>query len=137
MRILGRAFPIAHSWWQGAEADLGYPSRNQLGELDLAFSKWSELVNDRIRKLEMAQTLAPAWLSRTPDRLPCVVPVEIENESKISVRELSLSSGMRHIQAIDAEQSKLVKVFPLPVHQDINMGTLQKVIRKLSPMRRP
>ena len=56
-------------------------------------------------------------------RLPCCLPIKT-NLSENKLKEIGFSTGKRNF-LID---SKLQKVFPLPIHQDLSISFLKKII---------
>jgi putative PLP-dependent aminotransferase (TIGR04422 family) len=135
MRLLGHWFPLAHLWWQGAEASLGRPSSLQLGEIAAALDNWDNVVQDRREKLEIARPLAPAWLSMLPGRLPSVMPVELGESSDKLADEFRLSAGTRHFEVVEAaDQRRFVKVLPVPIHQTMDKTSLEIIVRRLAPL---
>jgi putative PLP-dependent aminotransferase (TIGR04422 family) len=135
LRMLGQKFPTAHWWWQGAEPLLGRPSRLQLGELTTAIASWDAAVADRQEKLQIVWPLAPSWLARAAGRYPPVVPVNVSAEEGEAVaREFGLSAGMRHFEKVSDGTRHLVKLLPVPIHQDMEKSLLRAIVARLSPL---
>lgn len=131
LRLLGMHSSLLHAFWQGAEALLGRPSRLQTGEILAALDVWGEIVADRQKKLDLAWALAPQWLRRPADRLPCVVPVELSNgaSGEQLARLAGISSGTRMIEHAGlAGTSALTRVLPIPIHQDVTCMRLGEMI---------
>jgi len=132
LRLLGTKSPLIHAWWQGGEGISGAPSRLQTGEIIFALGKWSQIVADRLRKIEMAWPLALPWLLRSPERLPCAVPTLVDAETKDIGLELGFSAGLRMMERVGQDgQRSLVQVLPIPIHQDVSIGWLQRALDRL------
>lgn len=136
LRILGQRFPTAHWWWQGAEPLLGRPSRLQLGELTTAIESWDAAAADREEKLHIAWPLAPSWLTRAAGRYPPVVPVEVRAaDGEAVARDFGLSAGMRYFDRVGTHGGHhLVKLLPVPIHQDMEMSLLRGIVARLAPL---
>ena len=135
MRLLGMRFTLAHDFWQGAEPSRGQPSRLQTGEVFAALDVWDKVVVDRREKLALAWPLAPKWLKRLNDRLPCVVPVSLNddcNGERLAIN-IGISSGIRTFEHITpCGVSELIRVLPLPIHQDVTRSQLSELIKCLA-----
>jgi len=130
IRLLGRLSPIAHWYWQGAEPSLGRPSRFQAGEILDAIKNWDLIVEDRRMKLDLVWGNAPAWLSKPVDRLPPVVPAHI-NLSNEELERFGFRAKYRHFeQVFGSGERSIVKVLPIPIHQDVPqtwLADIQKI----------
>ena len=139
LRLMGRRLSLAHAFWQGAEASRGCPSAMQTGEILTALDSWDLVVSDRLEKLHMAWFLAPRWLQRTSDRLPCAVPVETAkdvNGDQVAVA-LGLSAGTRMIEQVDLSGVKrLARVLPIPIHQDVTTARLSAMLNRITHLAR-
>jgi putative PLP-dependent aminotransferase (TIGR04422 family) len=136
LRQLGRRSKLIHNFWQGAEASLGRPSRLQTGEILTALNGWALLENDRREKLDLIKFLVPKWLTIASDRLPCVIPVVLKEScdgGKVAL-EAGISSGQRMIERNPTKKNyELVRVLPIPIHQDVSYKQLEIVIDFLAP----
>ena len=131
LRLLGMHSALLHACWQGAEASQGRPSRPQTGEILAALDVWCEIAADRQKKLDIAWQLAPHWLPRPTDRLPCVVPVELSEGTNGEVLALraGISSGQRMIErSATSGLFELTRVLPIPIHQDVTMSRLDEMM---------
>jgi putative PLP-dependent aminotransferase (TIGR04422 family) len=136
LRLLGNKSSLLHAWWQGAEASFGQPSRLQTGEIIAALEEWNDIVIDRKKKLDIAWQLAPSWLSRPVDRLPCVVPVELNDEvdGEELAKRTGITSGLRRMERESILGSfEISKVLPIPIHQDVTFARLMEIINYLTP----
>ena len=61
-----------------------------------------------------------------------VIPVEVSDEEVKLLSDIGLKIGLRTFQRIDNNESSLVKLFPIPVHQDIPCELLDKTLKVLS-----
>jgi putative PLP-dependent aminotransferase (TIGR04422 family) len=132
LRLLARTSPILHAWWQGGEGVCGRVSRLQTGEIVAALGEWPAIVADRQQKVELAWPLAPSWLSRSAERLPCAVPVLVDVGPEL-VHELGLTAGMRTMEKVEDNGTRtLVKVLPIPIHQDVSLVWLRRVLARIA-----
>lgn len=133
LRLLGTRFPLLHAWWQGAEGISGAPSRLQTGEIMAALGEWPAIVTDRQRKIEMAWPLALPWLPRSAERLPCVVPTLAGKGGEQLASELGFAAGMRMMECVGPDgHHTLLKILPIPVHQDVSLDWLRRVLDRLA-----
>lgn len=132
LRLLGSASPILHAWWQGGEGVCGRVSRLQTGEIGAALGEWPAIVADRRQKVELAWSLAPSWLSRSADRLPCAVPALVDVGHGF-VEEFGLTAGMRTMEKVEENGMRtLVKLLPIPIHQDVSLVWLRRVLAQIA-----
>lgn len=133
LRLLGGRSPLLHAWWQGAEGISGAPSRLQTGEIMAALGEWPAIVADRQRKIEMVWPLALPWLPRSTERLPCVVPALAGKGGEQLALELGFAAGMRMMERVEQNgQRTLLKVLPIPVHQDVSLAWLRRALDRLA-----
>lgn len=133
LRLLGGRSPLLHAWWQGAEGNSGAPSRLQTGEIMAALAEWPAIVADRQRRIEMAWPLALPWLPRSTDRLPCVVPTLAGEGGEQLASELGFAAGMRMMERVEQNGRRtLLKVLPIPVHQDVSLAWLRRALDRLA-----
>lgn len=130
LRVLGTRSSTAHLWWQGAEPAFGESINWQLGELRSALRQWNDLAESRAQSLEAVRSAMPPWLSLTAGRLPSAVPVQTENGSEIASRH-GLSAGMRHFERVKHGSRDLVRVLPIPIHQDMPIHRLLLIAEDL------
>ena len=136
LRLLGHYTPFVHTLWQGAEASMGKPSRLQTGEILDALDGWNEIVLDRRKKYDLVRPFAPSWLKLQADRLPCVVPVVLKQniDGEILALKAGISSGQRVIEHHFASGTcELVRVLPIPIHQDVSIGRLGSMMNLIKP----
>jgi putative PLP-dependent aminotransferase (TIGR04422 family) len=136
LRLLGIRSALLYACWQGAEASFGRPSRLQTGEILAALSEWNDIVTDRRNKLNIAWQLAPNWLSKPVDRLPCVIPVELcsDVDGEALAKQMGIASGLRMIERpLELGGFELTQVLPIPVHQDVSLARLAAIINCITP----
>lgn len=131
LRLMTIKFPFLYDRWQGAEACYRKVSLFQTGEIFKAISKWDEFVKDRYAKMQIVWPEAVNWLSKPIRRLPSVIPVETTlNDEKIF--EIGLTAGYRTIERVNNDGSReLIKVLPIPIHQDVSEEWLEMVVKNL------
>ena len=131
LRLLGMRSSLLHACWQGAAPAVGRATRLQTGELMAALDSWQEVVNDRLRKLALIQSMAPKWLSFAEDRLPCAVPIVLNErcDGEALARKAGISSGQRMIEKKWGDGTgELVRVLPVPIHQDVYVDQLRSMM---------
>ncbi|MBF0346931.1 MAG: putative PLP-dependent aminotransferase [Magnetococcales bacterium] len=128
LRWMGTWSSTAHAYWSGVEASKGPLSRLGSGEVWNLIHTWNHLVADRREKLALLKPFIPSWLPEPDMRLPCVVPISIDPHQASHLTALGINSGFRHYERIHADgRRELVKMFPIPIHQDVSMEWLLKV----------
>lgn len=128
LRLLSRFFPSVYDYWNGAEAGYRKLSVLQTGEIWVAIHTWDKLVKDRKQKLEQVWPLAVNWLSKPSNRLPSVIPIFSEMPDN-EIVELGIEHGYRMIEKINPDGSrKLVRVLPVPIHQDVPAEWITKTL---------
>lgn len=136
LRMLGRRSTLFHSLWQGAEPSRGKPTRWQACEIMHALDEWDETVRARRTNLDIAWQLAPRWVHYPTDRFPCVVPVELQEgvDGESLASELKLAAGLRVFERrFSTKEHALVRVLPIPIHQDMDEFRLRQVIKGVQP----
>lgn len=132
IRLLAKKFTTLYDYWQGAEGAAGSISRFQTGEIMMAINNWDTIVADRISKIKIAWPLAMEWLSMPDKRLPPVIPIPA-NVTESNLLEMGLLVGHRMIEKIESDGArKMIKVIPLPIHQDIPEYRLKELVIVLS-----
>ena len=131
LRLLIHIFPWVYDYWQGAEPAYRKPSRLQTGEIDAALNQWQQTVSSRIANIKKVLPYCADWLKEPVNRLPPVVPV-IVDWSYEKIKSLGISSGYRMMEKMEADGSRsLVKVLPIPIHQDLPEEILQNFLNAL------
>lgn len=119
----------SHLYWQGAECVYGAVTKLQTGEMLLKINHWDDIVEKRIKNMEMVWPKAVSKLIKPTNRLPSVVPIESNcPESLLSAN--GLSSGFRMFDQISDGGIKISKrVVPIPIHQDVSPLWLDKILQ--------
>ena len=132
LRLISKKISHFYNFWQGAEAISGRLSQFQTGEIYNAIEKWDIVVEDRLKKLNLIWDLSVSWLPKPSNRLPSVVPIDClipENE----IIAIGLTAGSRMIEQLQEDGTrKLIKVIPIPIHQDVGLIDLKKIIELLN-----
>ena len=80
----------------------------------------------------MIWDLSVSWLQKPSNRLPSVVPIDClipENE----IITIGLMAGSRTIEQLQQDGTrKLIKVIPIPIHQDLGIEDVKKIIGVLN-----
>lgn len=134
LRMLGRRWPLCGSLWAGRESLLGALPNWAVGEILLATERWSELVHARQERLALARSILPDWLPLALDRLPCVVPVSLSQARLLT--NLRIGTGCLTFERVDsAGKRTLLPCFPLPIHHEVPLPQLTKVVAILEARR--
>jgi putative PLP-dependent aminotransferase (TIGR04422 family) len=129
LRLIGRGYSTAQRYWSGVESSSGRLPSPACRDILLALEVFDDIIRDRQEKWELVRSIAPSWLKTTAGRLPCVLPVEIDKETLYQAMILGLDLEVRHFNRRQAgPQSDLVKVLPLPLHQDVTLGQIERFI---------
>ncbi len=135
IRLLGYIFPRAQLYWNGAESSIGGVSLLQTGEIFHAIERWDIVVKDRVMKLNTVWPHSARWLQKPLNRLSPVVPVECAL-SEEEILECGIATGYRMFEKIDKYGDReLVKVLPVPIHQDISLHELSFILNQLNKKR--
>ena len=130
LRIGARRFPPLGDYWAGRETLCGYPVRGAVADMLAAIEDWRDLARIRRARLELTRSCRPDWLRPGEARLPCVVPLEPGADLEQRLRELGIETGLRHFERARNDGSvELVKVLPLPIHQDVPDAVLERAVR--------
>ena len=134
--ILASLFPKMYAYWAGMETLSGRMSNWAAASALHAFKGFDSIIEDRRRKFELLRPFAPQWLPRVDDRLPCIVPLEISDEIGAQLGAMGIKTNFRHFQHVDENgRSRLIRVFPLPIHQEVPLALLQRVAELLARAR--
>lgn len=133
LKMLFPSSPVAQTYWQGAEAVNGGIPRIACCDILAKLSRLDEIIRDRRAKLAMFGENLPSWLRLDPSRLPSNVPVECSEEQESAIRALGVTSGFRRFNKRQASlEPDLIKVLPIPIHQDVGMAELESMIKVLT-----
>ncbi len=127
LRVLGLLNKNFYWLWQGIEVQKGRLSKIELLEINNAIDNWEVIVKDRKIKLNLLWKFAPKWIKKPSKRLPCVVPLEYETYKK-NKDFISYGIDVKHFEKVtDLNKRVLIKVFPVPCHQDIPIELLKEI----------
>ena len=133
LRALLHSSAVAQLYWQGAEPANGGMPRIACSDIQRKLDGLDRVIQDRRAKLAMLADYMPGWLRLDASRLPSNVPVESSDEQEGAMRRLGVTSGFRRFnrrQSV-AEQD-LVRVLPIPIHQDVKQSVLESMIKVLA-----
>lgn len=129
MRLLGRRSEHLHAWWHGGEGRSGKASALQTGEILQALERWPSFWMDRKAKRDALLALAPDWLPRSDDRLPCAVPVSVTEAMLPVPSSLGLLAGVRTFERVDGNGHRsLIKVLPIPIHHEVSSSFIRRAM---------
>lgn len=121
---------LALEYWGGAESAAGKPASVICSGILQSLKKTAVLVREKQEKLAMVKPYAPAWLKFPEDRLPCAVPVEFEKYCGPALPFTKRRITALHFNASqNANDSRQVKVWPIPIHQGISVQELECVLK--------
>ena len=127
LRLLGRRFPSLLDYWAGRETLCGHLTRPAAADVLEAFSRWSELAAEREARFAMFGPYLPTWLSRSNERLPCVVPIHYESRLDAALHGIGIQIGRRHLERVHVDgRVELVPVLPVPIHQGVPLPLLEQ-----------
>jgi putative PLP-dependent aminotransferase (TIGR04422 family) len=126
LRRAGSRWAAAAEYWAGREAAGGAASRITCAEALHVLQRWDRIVEQREKRVEAVRACWPAWLSPREDRLPCALPVRDEPEARDALRRLAADIGPRHYERVRDTGSELVKVLPVPLHEDMDVTRLRQ-----------
>lgn len=130
LKLSGSFSGTALAYWNGAEAGGGRPAASVCREILKGMESTDKLIRDRKDKLDLLRGLAPEWLSFPPDRLPSAVPVERHHMKATQLQMRGRVISQRHFNKNFNENSaSLVRVFPIPIHQDFSLLDIE-VLKK-------
>ncbi|MEH6632292.1 MAG: putative PLP-dependent aminotransferase [Halopseudomonas aestusnigri] len=133
IRALGVRWSIFHGYWSGIEGGRGNLTPIGISEVMSAISLWQSHVEDRKVKLDLLRSFIPHWLEQANGRLPCVIPVAVTEQVQLKLRELGVVTGLRHMERIHVDgKRELVKLYPLPIHQDVPLLIVERMAEVLS-----
>ena len=116
-----------YNYWSGGECVAGKPSSLQNAEIYSSLKKWDRILEDRYKKFNILWKFSVDGLKKPTDRYPCVVPIKY-NKLLIEYIKNDFSSGTRMMEKIDDDESReIIKIVPIPIHQDIDLQWIKKI----------
>ncbi|MFA5974930.1 MAG: putative PLP-dependent aminotransferase [Elusimicrobiota bacterium] len=136
LRVLMRYGFSFGTYWQGAEfLNGGIPAPACADILD-RLESLDQIISSRRAHLEKVVDLLPAWAKPEQDRLPCAVPVLCTDRMAATLHTNGLISRPRHFnRSRSYPNTDMVRVVPVPVHQDVPVEWLTRVRETLAPYR--
>jgi putative PLP-dependent aminotransferase (TIGR04422 family) len=133
LRMLGEHYPSILPYWSGVESLCGNLPERALNEILFAFKNYDEIKMQRKNRLDLvANFLSIDSTVISDSRLPCCIPLLIEEDSAKFLTELGINIGFRYFEKINSDnKSELTKVYPLPIHQQVPMALLEAGLDKL------
>lgn len=130
LRLLSRPCPCLVPFWYGAESLGGAPPGWACGDILSGLREWESIIEARRRRLAMFLDVLPPWLPRDDSRLPTAVPVIASESQGQALVALGFSAGFRHFERVAQTGDRtLLRVFPIPVHQDVPLRLLDAARR--------
>jgi putative PLP-dependent aminotransferase (TIGR04422 family) len=121
LRLGASKNPKLYSYWQGAECGLGQVYFFQTGDILKGLLRWESIVTDRLSKINLIWPLAADWLPQPAERLPCVVPINLELSDEV-IEKLGIASGYRMMERVTkGREHNMHKMLPIPIHQDVSI----------------
>ena len=131
LRLLSLKFSTLYKYWNAGEFGYLGISIFQSNEIWTMLKKWDFFIEDRLSKL--SQLIEHSVISEinTESRLPCVI--NIDPKALISFDKLNDEIGIRHFDKNrNSSCQELIKVAPIPIHQDVTNDEIDKLTKKIS-----
>ena len=124
IRILSNKYSQLYKYWEGSEIGYKGVSIYQAKEIYKKILMWDSFVLDRKKKIDFILKNSKLTFERPKGRLPNVILINSSvPEKKLS--EIGFNSGYRHFY----DGSKLNKIFPLPIHQDVSINEIREALK--------
>lgn len=125
LRQIGHRWHSCHVAWSSLESHEGGALPGiACSEILIALEQIDSLVDERKRRLELVEVYLPDWARLSEGRLPCCVPIEVNDAVAAQLSVLGFSAGFRMLE-IDKE---LYRVFALPIHQDVPVKLISDAV---------
>ena len=124
LRLLSYKFSLFYSLWEGTEKGYKGLSRLQINEIFSQIKLWDKVVENRKEKLDIFKKYSILNDNNLEGRLPSCLPVKT-NISEKKLDGFGFSTGIRHFLT----ETTLEKVFPLPIHQDVSISSLNNLFK--------
>lgn len=131
LRLLGERFPTAHAYWHGLESAGGHLPSFALRQILDCLEVLPDLAKKRGENLALLQPYSLAPASR---RLPCCLPLPPEGVPGHSLTSgQALTVGIRNFNIAGRfPNPEWQRVFPAPIHQDVNGTDVAEIVAKLN-----
>ena len=132
LKLLSCYWSQFDSFWFSAESAGGPIPRWAVGDILYRLENWEKIYLDRLERIEIVKSLLPDWLELPENRLPSVIPVVATKAQSELLIDKGFYSGLRSFEKFNKEgASELVRLFPLPIHQDVPCELLEFAKRLL------
>lgn len=122
LRILSLYSNFFYSLWEGTETGYKPLPVFQRNEINKKIASWEKLVSDRKQKLELFKKLSLYNEKVFKGRLPTCLPIKTLISEK-EILKMGFSTGKRYFLM----NKELFHVFPMPIHQEVDLNTLEKI----------
>ena len=127
LRIASKKNIVIYNYWNGGEFSSGKPTLFQNAEINSLIKKWNFFLSDRKEKFDILSKFIVKNLKFSNDRYPCVIPV-VYNKYLEEYLKKKTNSGSRMFELLSKNNSrKLIKVLPIPIHQDVSLDFIIKI----------
>ena len=126
LRLLSLIFLNFYKFWEGTEYGYKGLTLLQRNEIFFKLKLWDQLIADRKEKIKLFIDKSILKNQKISGRYPSCLPI-LTNKNEDEIKKMGFSVGFRHYY--DGE--RLIKVFPLPIHQDISISFLKNVLKKI------
>tara|TARA_B110000444_G_C18756891_1_gene555579 strand:+ start:273 stop:1202 length:930 start_codon:yes stop_codon:yes gene_type:complete len=126
IRILGNFSSFFNKIWSGFAPELPNITRFEVSEIFFALTKLDEIIEDRKSKINLLSDLLPENILIPENILPTVLPI-YSFKTDTELKKLGIESGNRHF----VNSKKIIKVIPLPIHQDVQKKWVLKTRKVL------
>jgi putative PLP-dependent aminotransferase (TIGR04422 family) len=127
-RLLSTRWPAWGALWHGAEVAAGAPPRWGCGEILRRIERWHMLLQERGVRVGMVRPHLPSWLETAPGRIPTAIPVVVDSDQATALERIGFTTGVRHMERVRSGHRDLVRLFPIPVHQDVPLAALERAL---------
>ncbi|RPG58951.1 MAG: putative PLP-dependent aminotransferase [Flavobacteriales bacterium TMED235] len=126
LRLLSLKYSIFYEFWEGTEYGYKGLSLLQRNEIYNSIKSWDKLVSDRKDKIKLLINKSIINEQNISGRFPSCLPI-LTNRNEDEIEKMGFSVGLRHYY----DGVRLIKVFPLPIHQDVSISFLKNVLKKI------
>ena len=124
LKLLSFKSNIFYEYWEGTEYGYKGLSLFQRNEIYNSIKLWDKLVKDRKQKLRLFIKNSILKGQKIRGRLPCCLPI-LTKLTEEEIEKMGFSVGLRHYY----DGKTLKKVFPLPIHQEVDSIFLSNVVK--------
>lgn len=126
LKLLSLISIYFYKFWE--EMEYGYKGLTlfQRNEIFIKLKLWDKLVADRKLKLKLFIDKSILKDQKISGRYPSCLPI-LTNRNEDEIEKMGFSVGLRHYY----DGVRLIKVFPLPIHQDVSISFLKNVLKKI------